>query len=116
MTAIALQPPRRTSFAPRPIAMHVRRFSTLEEIAPYADDWELLAADVPFRGWTWLSNWWRITARNPGATRGGAAWPFWEHSTKRASCEALLPGISTTRRSTAGRSAHWDPAKSVPNT
>jgi len=31
----------------------------LAELAPYADDWERLAAGVPFRSWTWLSHWWR---------------------------------------------------------
>ncbi len=39
--------------------MQVFRFTTLSEMASYADDWDRLAAGVPFRGWTWLSHWWR---------------------------------------------------------
>jgi len=38
--------------------MQVHRFSSLEEIAPYAEQWDRLARGVPFRGWTWLSGWW----------------------------------------------------------
>jgi len=33
--------------------------TTLDELEPYTDGWEHLAGGVPFRGWTWLSNWWR---------------------------------------------------------
>lgn len=33
--------------------------TTLDELAPYADDWERLAEGVPFRSWTWLRHWWR---------------------------------------------------------
>jgi hypothetical protein len=39
--------------------MRVRRFTTWDELMPYADDWDRLAVGVPFRGWTWLSSWWR---------------------------------------------------------
>ena len=39
--------------------MRVICFHNLNELAPYADDWERLAAGVPFRSWTWLSHWWR---------------------------------------------------------
>ena len=39
--------------------MLVSCFTTLNELAPYADDWDQLAAGVPFRSWTWLSHWWR---------------------------------------------------------
>ena len=39
--------------------MHIACFTTFDELAPYADDWERLAAGVPFRSWTWLSHWWR---------------------------------------------------------
>jgi CelD/BcsL family acetyltransferase involved in cellulose biosynthesis len=38
--------------------MHIRCLTTLDALAPYADDWNRLAAGVPFRGWTWLSCWW----------------------------------------------------------
>ena len=39
--------------------MRVRCLSTLKKLAPYAEDWERLAAGVPFRSWTWLQHWWR---------------------------------------------------------
>lgn len=39
--------------------MRVYCLTALDELTPYADDWERLAAGLPFRGWTWLSNWWR---------------------------------------------------------
>ena len=54
---IAIAP--RTVHDVRPLVTHVHRFATLDELAPYADDWDRLAAGVPFRGWTWLSSWWR---------------------------------------------------------
>jgi CelD/BcsL family acetyltransferase involved in cellulose biosynthesis len=40
-------------------AMRVYCLTALDELEPYADDWERLAAGSPFRGWTWLSHWWR---------------------------------------------------------
>ncbi len=39
--------------------MQVYEFRTLDELAPYAQQWDRLAAGVPFRTWTWLSHWWR---------------------------------------------------------
>ncbi len=39
--------------------MQVFCLGDLDELAPYADDWDRLARDVPFRGWNWLSTWWR---------------------------------------------------------
>jgi len=39
--------------------MQVVRFTNWTELAPYAAVWDRLAGDVPFRGWTWLSHWWR---------------------------------------------------------
>jgi CelD/BcsL family acetyltransferase involved in cellulose biosynthesis len=39
--------------------MRIACFTTFDELAAYADDWERLAAGVPFRSWTWLSCWWR---------------------------------------------------------
>jgi len=39
--------------------MKVCCFSTLDELAPYANDWDRLSAGVPFRSWAWLSAWWR---------------------------------------------------------
>jgi CelD/BcsL family acetyltransferase involved in cellulose biosynthesis len=39
--------------------MHIHLLKSLDELAPYADAWDRLAAEVPFRSWTWLSHWWR---------------------------------------------------------
>jgi CelD/BcsL family acetyltransferase involved in cellulose biosynthesis len=39
--------------------MRVHCFTSLDELTPYADNWERLAAGLPFRGWAWLSNWWQ---------------------------------------------------------
>ncbi len=42
-------------------------FSTLEEIAPFAESWDLLAGSIPFRSWAWLSCWWRHYGSTGGA-------------------------------------------------
>jgi CelD/BcsL family acetyltransferase involved in cellulose biosynthesis len=39
--------------------MRICCFNTLDQLTRYADDWERLADGVPFRGWAWLSHWWR---------------------------------------------------------
>lgn len=39
--------------------MHVFCLCDLDELAPYADDWDRLSGGVPFRSWAWLSTWWR---------------------------------------------------------
>jgi len=39
--------------------MRICCFTDLDQLAPYADDWERLAAGVPFRSCTWLWHWWR---------------------------------------------------------
>ncbi|MCE5303941.1 MAG: GNAT family N-acetyltransferase [Planctomycetaceae bacterium] len=39
--------------------MRVQLLTELDELEPHAEAWDRLAADVPFRGWTWLSQWWR---------------------------------------------------------
>lgn len=39
--------------------MQVFCLTSLDELAPYADDWDRLSAGVPFRSWAWLSTWWR---------------------------------------------------------
>jgi CelD/BcsL family acetyltransferase involved in cellulose biosynthesis len=51
--------------------MRVVRFSDLEELAPYASDWDRLAAGNPFRSWAWASTWWRHygAAGNNGGSR-----------------------------------------------
>ena len=47
--------------------MQVFCFTALNELAPYADDWDRLAAGEPFRSWTWLSHWWRHYGSNDDA-------------------------------------------------
>ena len=39
--------------------MHAHLVSTLDELAAYSQTWDRLAAGVPFRGWDWMSTWWR---------------------------------------------------------
>jgi CelD/BcsL family acetyltransferase involved in cellulose biosynthesis len=39
--------------------MKIVRFHTFEELQPYCQAWDHLAASVPFRSWTWLSTWWK---------------------------------------------------------
>ena len=39
--------------------MHLVRFTSLEQLAPWAAAWNGLAGGVPFRAWEWLSIWWR---------------------------------------------------------
>jgi CelD/BcsL family acetyltransferase involved in cellulose biosynthesis len=39
--------------------MRIIRFNTLDELTPYADDWDRLSLGIPFRSWAWLSLWWR---------------------------------------------------------
>jgi CelD/BcsL family acetyltransferase involved in cellulose biosynthesis len=49
--------------------MHIVRFNTLQELQPYSQGWDHLAACVPFRGWTWLSTWWRHYGEDTGGNR-----------------------------------------------
>ena len=49
--------------------MQIVRFNTLEELQPYAQAWDRLAASVPFRSWTWLSTWWRHYGGDANALR-----------------------------------------------
>jgi CelD/BcsL family acetyltransferase involved in cellulose biosynthesis len=39
--------------------MTVVHFTTLEQLAPFAADWDRLAGGVPFCSWAWMSTWWR---------------------------------------------------------
>ena len=39
--------------------MRVERFDNLNDLEPYRGAWDRLADGVVFRGWTWLSTWWR---------------------------------------------------------
>jgi CelD/BcsL family acetyltransferase involved in cellulose biosynthesis len=51
--------------------MEVKRFSSLDELAPWAGDWDRLARGVPFRGWAWASTWWRHYGPPAGAKIAG---------------------------------------------
>lgn len=43
----------------RHLSMQVVAFTALDELAPYAEDWDRLAAGVPMRSWAWMSSWWQ---------------------------------------------------------
>jgi CelD/BcsL family acetyltransferase involved in cellulose biosynthesis len=45
--------------APPATRLRVKRFTSLEALAPWAEEWDRLAAGNPFRSWTWMSTWWR---------------------------------------------------------
>jgi CelD/BcsL family acetyltransferase involved in cellulose biosynthesis len=38
--------------------MQVVRYSSLDQLAPWAADWDRLSREVPFRGWAWMTSWW----------------------------------------------------------
>jgi len=48
--------------------MQVYRFASIEELRAYAEDWDRLAARVPFRSWAWLSTWWECYGPASGGT------------------------------------------------
>ena len=39
--------------------MRVQCFTSIDDLAPLATDWDRLAGGIPFRSWDWLSTWWR---------------------------------------------------------
>jgi len=49
--------------------MRVVRFSTFDQLAPLAADWDRLSRAVPFRSWAWMSNWWRHYGCDDADTR-----------------------------------------------
>jgi CelD/BcsL family acetyltransferase involved in cellulose biosynthesis len=51
--------------------MQVYCFNNLDELSRYADGWDQLGGGMPFRGWTWLSTWWRHYGCKDFQTRGG---------------------------------------------
>jgi hypothetical protein len=61
--------------------MQVFCLSSLDELAPYAHDWDRLSGGVPFRSWTWLSAWWRhygqAQSRGTAGHRPGTARREW---------------------------------------
>ena len=69
MITVAPQRSPRIATNVSPAAMHVRCFTTMEQWLAYTDDWDRLAAGVPFRGWTWLSHWWRCYGPPNGVKR-----------------------------------------------
>jgi CelD/BcsL family acetyltransferase involved in cellulose biosynthesis len=48
------------------LCMQVYCFTTLDELAAYADAWDRLAAGLPFRTWAWLSTWWEHYGQDQG--------------------------------------------------
>jgi hypothetical protein len=52
--------------------MQVYCLTGLDELSPYAEDWDRLAADMLPRGWDRLSNWWRDHESEPSADEGGS--------------------------------------------
>jgi CelD/BcsL family acetyltransferase involved in cellulose biosynthesis len=51
------------------MVMKVVRFTTMEELIPFAGDWDRLSAGVPFRSWAWMSTWWRHYGQDPRGRR-----------------------------------------------
>jgi hypothetical protein len=49
--------------------MRIYLLRSLDEVSSYADEWDELSRGVPFRGWTWLSHWWRAYGETPGVAR-----------------------------------------------
>ena len=45
--------------------MHVQRFFSFDQLDAMAADWNGLARGVPFRGWDWMSTWWRHYGTDP---------------------------------------------------
>jgi CelD/BcsL family acetyltransferase involved in cellulose biosynthesis len=39
--------------------LRVHRFDSWDDLYPFAEAWDRLAADQPFRGWAWASAWWK---------------------------------------------------------
>ena len=39
--------------------MQIIAFSRWDDLVPYAESWDRLAGDVPFRSYAWLSSWWK---------------------------------------------------------
>ena len=54
-----------TAFFPK----RVVRFISLDQLAPYIQDWDRLSQGNPFRSWSWLSAWWRHYGGLPSGGR-----------------------------------------------
>ena len=46
--------------------MRVQFFTNIDDLAPFATDWDRLAGGIPFRSWDWLSTWWHYYGQNHG--------------------------------------------------
>ena len=46
--------------------MRTTLFSSLDELTPHIETWNRLSAGVPFRGWDWMSCWWKHYGRQSG--------------------------------------------------
>jgi CelD/BcsL family acetyltransferase involved in cellulose biosynthesis len=55
-----------TQEATTTVSTRVLRFTALDGLLPYAQDWDRLSNDIPFRSWSWLSGWWRHYGPGPG--------------------------------------------------
>ena len=100
-----------TSYAHASIAC----FTTFEELTPYADDWDRLAAGVPFRSWTWLSHWWRHYGPRTTPSAANAVWRCCASSTTPAAGRRR-PWYLDCSACTAACCGRWARAKSVPTT
>ena len=52
--------------------MRVTHFSSIEELAPYLQQWDRLSGGVPFRSWLWMSTWWQCYGDATAADAGRA--------------------------------------------
>ena len=96
--------------------MLIRRFTSLDELAPYADDWERLAAGVPFRSWTWLWHWWRHYGPRKDGDRSRSRLAVLGVFDDANSLVGIAPWYSTARPCTVGCCGRWAPARFVPTT
>jgi CelD/BcsL family acetyltransferase involved in cellulose biosynthesis len=53
--------------------MQVYCLTSIEELRPYAADWDRLGGEVPMRSWAWLSTWWRHYGPDGGRNRRSLA-------------------------------------------
>lgn len=49
--------------------MHIVRFTSLDELATYAEEWDRICGNVPFRSWDWASTWWQYYGQHWYASR-----------------------------------------------
>ena len=76
--------------------MHVRCFHSLNDLEPYRDAWETLAAGNVFRSWTWQSTWWRHYGASCSERSLNVQLAFADASQSPESLRAILPVYSET--------------------